>query len=479
MVRRLHHSGTSVPRGGRAAHEFSSAAYHARHPGLRLRRTRACPGRLRQGGPRRLPLLLVRRRHADPMSGSFGFEVLRRDPTTAARRGRMTTPHGVVATPAFMPVGTAGTVKGMTPEDLAALGFEMILGNAYHLALRPGEDIVRRLGGLHRFMAWPGSILTDSGGFQVLSLADRSSISDEGVAFRSHLDGSLLVMTPERSVAIQDALGSDIAMAFDDCPPLPAARGRLLDAVRRTSLWARRSRDAFPSDGRALFGIVQGGDDRAMRETSAGEITAMGFEGYAIGGVSVGESAERSRSIVQMTAPLLPDDRPRYLMGMGTPADLVEMMALGCDLFDCVLPTRNARNGMLFTSFGRLQIKRSEFAADPRPVDESCGCLVCSRFSRAYLRPLYVAGEILSMRGNTLHNLHQYADLMRRARAAIEAGRYAGFLADFRARAAAAGDVTPEGEGAAGREEPLRPGGGRKGRGTHRSPASIAEAPSE
>ena len=391
----------------------------------------------------------------------IGFEVLARD--GAARRGRLATAHGTIDTPVFMPVGTAGTVKAMTPEDLVSLGFEMVLGNTYHLALRPGEEIVRRLGGLHRFMGWDGSILTDSGGFQVLSLADLRSISDEGVAFRSHLDGSLLEMTPERSMAIQDLLGSDIAMAFDDCPPLPSGRDRIVQAVRRTTLWARRSRAAFPADGRALFGIVQGGDDRGLREQSVAEITALGFEGHAIGGVSVGESAELSRSIVAMTAGHLPEERPRYLMGMGTPADLVEMIALGCDLFDCVLPTRNARNGTLFTASGRLQIKRREFAADPRPVDETCRCPVCRRFSRAYLRHLYVAGEILSMRLNTLHNLHQYADLMRRARSAIDSGKYLRFLEEFRQQRTAGGGTCPDGESMAGRDVPERRGG-RRGR---------------
>src|SRR2546422_7957436 len=244
-------------RRGRDAHQFPPAAHVAPDPGVRLRRAPAGPVRLRQGGRRRLPLLLVRRRHANPVSGRFAFQVLKRDPGTGARRGRMTTQHGEVETPAFMPVGTAGTVKAMTPQDLANLRFDLILGNAYHLALRPGEDVVRRLGGLHRFMGWEGSILTDSGGFQVLSLADRRAISDDGVAFRSHLDGSLLTMTPERSLSIQDALGSDIVMAFDDCPPLPSGLERLLEAVRRTTLWARRSRDAFPGNGRAQFGIIQ------------------------------------------------------------------------------------------------------------------------------------------------------------------------------------------------------------------------------
>ncbi|HEU4401078.1 MAG TPA: tRNA guanosine(34) transglycosylase Tgt [Candidatus Polarisedimenticolia bacterium] len=368
------------------------------------------------------------------MSGRFAFRLLARDPRTAARRGQIATSHGTIETPAFMPVGTAGTVKAMTPEDLVGVGFEMLLGNTYHLALRPGEEVIRRLGGLHRFMHWERSILTDSGGFQVMSLAERRTISDDGVVFRSHLDGAPLAMTPERSMAIQEALGSDIAMAFDDCPPLPSDRPRLEAAVARTSLWARRCREVFPADGRALFGIVQGGDDTALRQQSAATITALGFEGHAIGGVSVGESADLSRAVVARTVPLLPADRPRYLMGMGTPADLVEMVALGCDLFDCVLPTRNARNGTLYTATGRLQIKRREFLEDPRPIDETCGCAVCRHYSRAYLRHLYLAGEILSMRLNTLHNLYQYAALMSGVRQAIEAGRYEAFLGEFRAR---------------------------------------------
>jgi queuine tRNA-ribosyltransferase len=378
------------------------------------------------------------------MSG-FGFTVLRRDPGTAARSGRMTTRHGVVETPVFMPVGTAGSVKAMTPEEVAGLGFEMILANTYHLALRPGEETVRRLGGLHRFMNWRGSILTDSGGFQVLSLADRRAITDDGVVFRSHLDGSEFRMTPERSMAIQTALGSDVAMAFDDCPALPSDPARLRDAVRRTTAWAERCRRAWPDDGGALFGIVQGGDDGALRAESAAAIRALGFDGYAIGGVSVGESAGLSREVVTATVPLLPEDRARYLMGMGTPADLVVLIGCGIDLFDCVLPTRNARNGSLFTSTGRIQIKRAEFRDDPNPVDAECGCETCRHYSRAYLRHLYMAGEILGLRLNTLHNLHHYAETIRRARRAIDEGRYASFRDAFLARcsegAGQAGDV--------------------------------------
>ncbi len=374
------------------------------------------------------------------MSDSFSFTVLSRDRVTAARRGRIATRHGRIETPAFMPVGTAGTVKGMTPEDLTDLGFEMILGNAYHLAVRPGEEVIRQLGGLHRFMHWEGPILTDSGGYQVMSLAERRSIRDAGVIFRSHLDGARIEMTPERSMAIQEALGSDIAMAFDDCPALPSDRPRVEEAVRRTSTWARRSRDAFPADGRALFGIVQGGAERDLREASAESIRAIGFDGYAIGGVSVGESVDESLATAAMTVPLLPIDRPRYLMGMGTPRDLVEMMALGIDLFDCVLPTRNARNGTLFTSTGRIQIKRSEYTRDPGPLDPECVCPTCRHYSRAYLRHLFVSREILAMRLNTLHNLHHYATLMRAARRAIEEGAYGAFLDSHRAAAAARGE---------------------------------------
>ena len=385
---------------------------------------------------------------------AFRFTILARDGKTAARRGRIETPHGSVETPAFMPVGTAGTVKAMTPDEVAGLGFEMILGNTYHLALRPGEQVVRRLGGLHRFMDWPKSILTDSGGFQVLSLAERRDIDDDGVAFRSHLDGSLLRMTPERSMEIQEALGSDVVMAFDDCPPLPSPRERLVAAVDRTTRWAQRCRDRFPQDGRALFGIVQGGDQKDLRERSAAAIQAVGFDGYAIGGVSVGESAALSRDVVRLTAPMLPTSRARYLMGMGTPLDLVEMIGLGIDLFDCVLPTRNARNGSLFTSTGRVQIKRAEYRDDERPLDEACGCETCRRYSRAYLRHLFVSGEILGLRLNTLHNLHHYARLTADARRAIEEGRYAAFQAE---RCAGTSEEIPS-EGAPGAVADLRDG---------------------
>ncbi|HUD72852.1 MAG TPA: tRNA guanosine(34) transglycosylase Tgt [Dongiaceae bacterium] len=387
------------------------------------------------------------------------FELLARDPGTAARRGRLSTAHGAVETPAFMPVGTAGTVKAMTPEEVAGLGYTMILGNTYHLALRPGEAVVARLGGLHRFMNWERGILTDSGGFQVLSLADRRAIDDDGVDFRSHLDGALLRMTPERSMEIQAALGSDVAMAFDDCPALPSPPERLREAVRRTTAWARRSRDAFDPPDRALFGIVQGGDDAALRAESAAAIVGMGFEGHAIGGVSVGESAAASRAVVAATAPLLPEAKPRYLMGMGTPADLVAMIGHGIDLFDCVLPTRNARNGSLFTATGRILIKQAGHRDDDRPIDATCDCEACRRYSRAYLRHLYMAGEILGLRLNTMHNLAHYARTMRDARRAIEAGNYAAFRDAFMERLAAGADGDDAASAGPGREVAGDPGG--------------------
>ncbi len=350
------------------------------------------------------------------------FEILAREPGGAARRGRLHTSRGPVDTPAFMPVGTRGAVRGLRPEEVAASGAQMLLANTYHLYLRPGSEVVQALGGLHRFMNWPGPILTDSGGYQVYSLASMRRIEDDAVVFRSHLDGSLHRFTPEDSLAVQAALGSDVVMVLDECPALPARGGDLERAVERTRLWAARSRDAWRGPG-ALFGIVQGGTDAALREKSARDIVAMGFDGHAIGGVSVGEERQRARQVAARTAALLPEERPRYLMGVGTPADIVEAVRAGIDLFDCVLPTRNARNGMLFTRAGRLNIQREEFRLDPRPIEEGCECPACRSYSRAYLRHLYLAGEMLSGILNTHHNLHYYQRLMREVRTAIEAGR--------------------------------------------------------
>ncbi|MGD8376221.1 MAG: tRNA guanosine(34) transglycosylase Tgt [Acidobacteriota bacterium] len=357
---------------------------------------------------------------------SLSFRILHADPGCRARCGELRTEHGTVATPSFMPVGTQGTVKAMSPRELQDLGAEMILGNTYHLLLRPGPDVIRELGGLHRFAAWPRAILTDSGGYQVFSLAALRRIEEEGVVFRSHLDGSEHRLTPERSIRVQAALGADVSMALDICPPFGASRREVEAAVATTTRWAARSREAA-APGQAVFGIVQGGVYEDLRERSAAELLPLDFPGYAIGGMSVGEPAADLRRVASFTADLLPDHRPRYVMGMGTPEDLLELVGMGIDLFDCVLPTRNARNGTLFTSRGRVSIKRAEHARDGGPLDEACGCYTCRTFSRAYLRHLFRSGEILAARLHTLHNLHYYLELMRRARAAIVDGRFCAF----------------------------------------------------
>lgn len=358
----------------------------------------------------------------------FAFDVHARD--GAARRGRLTTPHGVVDTPAFMPVGTQGAVKAVTTAELSTCGAQMVLANTYHLHLRPGHELIRDLGGLHRFMNWNGPILTDSGGFQVFSMRGLRTLDEDGVTFRSHIDGSLHRLTPESSMEIQSALGSDIAMAFDECPPLPAAAEAVEGAVDRTTRWARRSRDAYRGPG-VPFGIVQGGTDKTLRERSAAEISALDFSGYAIGGVSVGEPPEKIAEVARVTAPLLPETRPRYLMGVGRPEDLVEAVTAGVDLFDCVLPTRNARNGTLFTSEGKVNIKREAYRSDPGPLDPACPCETCRQYSRAYLRHLYVSNEILASRLNTIHNLTFYAGVMAGLRDAIADGTLAAFREAF------------------------------------------------
>jgi len=368
----------------------------------------------------------------------FGFEVVGR--CGDARRGILRTPRGVVSTPAFMPVGTAGTVKAVTPEELCECGAEIILANTYHLYLRPGHEVVAELGGLHAFMNWSGPILTDSGGFQVLSLAGLNRVDEEGVHFRSHLDGSAHLLTPESSMEIQAALGSDIAMVLDVCPALPASRDEIEQAVLRTTRWARRCRDAWTGNG-VPFGIVQGGTFPELRERSAADLLELDFPGYAIGGVSVGETPGAIAAIVRSTAGLLPDDRPRYLMGVGLPRDLVHAVSAGLDLFDCVMPTRNARNGTLFTSRGRVNIKRASYRRDARPLDENCRCDACRRYSRAYLRHLFLSREILGCRLNTIHNLTYYLGLLRRMREAIAVGEFERFRREF--------DASPENEGRA------------------------------
>ncbi|VUZ84213.1 queuine tRNA-ribosyltransferase [Candidatus Methylomirabilis lanthanidiphila] len=359
------------------------------------------------------------------------FELLKIDTATGARRGRLTTPHGTVETPVFMPCGTGGTVKALTPHELEIEGVQLALCNTYHLYLRPGHRLIEKLGGLHRFMAWSGSILTDSGGFQVYSLAQLRRISDEGVSFRSHLDGSLHVLSPELAIQIQQSLGADIIMPLDECAPYPSTIDYLQRSLELTLQWAERSRAAHPNGQPALFGIVQGGTDKALREQAATALQQIGFDGYALGGLAVGEPKAVMYETVAHVTPLLPADRPRYLMGVGTPEDLVENVMRGVDMFDCVMPTRHGRTGSLFTSLGRINIKGAVYASDERPPDLDCDCYTCRHFSRAYLRHLFMAGEILGLRLNTLHNLHFYVTLMRQIRQAIEDGSLAAFRTRF------------------------------------------------
>ena len=348
-----------------------------------------------------------------------------------ARRGRLTTAHGTVETPVFMPCGTYGTVKGMTPRMLAEVGTQILLGNTFHLMLRPGDQAVRALGGLHEFMQWPGPILTDSGGYQVFSLRELREVSDRGVAFRSPINGDAVELTPERSIEVQHNLGSDIVMSFDECTPYPATAAEAEASMRLSMDWARRGRerhgDRVHHGGRTslLFGIVQGGMYPHLRSESLAELVAVGFDGYAIGGLSVGEPKAEMDAVLDHVAPAMPAEAPRYLMGVGTPADLVRGVTLGIDMFDCVLPTRNARNGYLFTSRGVVKIRNAAHRSDRGPVDEACACYTCGNFSRAYLHHLDRCGEMLGGMLMTIHNLHYYHDLMRRLREAIEAGTLA------------------------------------------------------
>jgi queuine tRNA-ribosyltransferase len=361
---------------------------------------------------------------------SLGFEVLGRDGT--ARRGRLVTAHGVVDTPVFMPVGSAGTVKAMTPEGVAATGARIVLGNTYHLMLRPGAERIARLGGLHRFMNWPYAILTDSGGFQVMSLAARRTIAEAGVTFRSHLDGSLYELTPERSVAIQHLLGADITMALDECTPHPSPRETVESSMQLTMRWAERSRRAFiDRPGHGIFGIIQGGIDPNLRLRSAAAAIDIGFDGYAVGGLAIGEGQQTMFAVLDATVPALPEDRPRYLMGVGKPGDLVGAVMRGIDMFDCVLPTRSGRTAQAFTRHGTVNLRNARHADDPAPLDSECRCPACTGHSRAYLHHLTRAGEILGSMLLTAHNLQYYADLIAAMRAAIETSSFAAFAAAF------------------------------------------------
>ena len=375
------------------------------------------------------------------MAAGFGFTVSAID--GAARAGVISTPRGQVRTPAFMPVGTAATVKAMLPESVAATGADILLGNTYHLMLRPTAERIARLGGLHRFMNWDRPILTDSGGFQVMSLANLRKMNEEGVRFKSHIDGSAHHLTPERSMEIQRLLGSDIVMAFDECPALPATDAVVAASMRRSMRWAARSREAFGArPGHALFGIMQGGVTRELREESAAALREIGFEGYAVGGLAVGEGQEAMFGVLDYAPGLLPDDKPRYLMGVGKPDDIVGAVERGIDMMDCVLPSRSGRTGQAFTRRGVVNIKNARHMDDPRPLDEACSCPACRSYSRAYLHHVFRAQEIIASMLITWHNLHYYQELMAGLRGAIGAGQLAAFVRGFHALRAE-GDIEP------------------------------------
>ncbi len=362
------------------------------------------------------------------------FRVRHRESRTAARVGQLQTTHGVIDTPTFMPVGTQASVKGISPEELREIGSQMILANAYHLYLRPGHELIRDLGGLHKFMAWDGPILTDSGGYQVMSLAENCTVTDDGAVFKSHLDGSLHHITPERSMEIQEAIGADVAMVFDECLAYPSTREAVKPSVQRTTAWARRCRDVHRRPDQALFGIVQGAYYPDLRQKSAREIVSIGFDGYAIGGVSVGEGKALMYEMVDQASAELPDLSPRYLMGVGLPEDLVECVARGIDLFDCVAPTRHGRTGWLYTATGRIQIKNAKHTHEEEPIDATCGCYTCQRFSRAYLRHLFMTRELFGLRLNTIHNIYMLTQLMLEIREAITRDQLDAFRVAFYAR---------------------------------------------
>jgi queuine tRNA-ribosyltransferase len=368
------------------------------------------------------------------MAGShiiLDFKVLHRCASSRARICRLETAHGGFETPAFIPVGTQGSVKALSPEDLEEAGIKIILANTYHLYLRPGHAVVEKLGGLHAFMNWKGPILTDSGGYQVYSLAKLRSISEQGVTFQSHIDGSRHFLGPKEAMEIQRALSGDIIMAFDECAPYPSDYDYVLNSVRLTSLWAEKCLEQKRGETQDVFGIIQGGVYLDLRERSARDLIEMGFDGYAFGGLSVGEDMETRYRIIRETIGFLPDDKPVYLMGVGTPEDIVEVVPLGLDMFDCVMPTRNARNGTLFTSRGKVTIKNASYAEDAGPVDEDCSCYTCSHYSKAYLRHLFMANELLAYRLNSIHNIYYYAHLMESIRNAIRDNRYEEFKDSF------------------------------------------------
>jgi len=361
----------------------------------------------------------------------FQFDLIKQDSKTSARLGKMITPHGMVHTPAFMPVGTQGTVKSMLPEEIKNCGAEIILGNTYHLYLRPGHETIKKLGGLHRFMNWPDPILTDSGGFQVYSLGALRKITPDGVMFRSHIDGSKHFLSPQKAIEIQEALGSDIMMCLDECTPYPATLSQTKESLTLTVKWAQLCRTAKSSVDQALFGIIQGGTYLDLRKQAVEQTAVLGFDGYALGGVSVGEPKEIMYEITDSITPLLPADKPRYLMGVGTPQDIVFGVSCGIDMFDCVIPTRCARHGLLFTNSEKIVIKNSRWRECNDPLDETCDCYTCKNYSRAYLRHLYVAGEILAMVLNTIHNVRYYMRLLEQIRAALKEGHFLEFKNDF------------------------------------------------
>jgi queuine tRNA-ribosyltransferase len=375
--------------------------------------------------------MIGRSRRTRGRSVSLQFELLATD--GAARAGRITTAHGTIDTPVFMPVGTYGSVKAMSPQELQDLGAQIVLGNTFHLWLRPGLEVIGAHGGLHRFMAWPGPILSDSGGFQVFSLGALRQISEDGVKFQSPVNGDACFLTPEESMRIQRVLASDIVMVFDECTPYPASVEQARASMQLSARWAERSRAAHEGNPNALFGIVQGGTYEGLRDESLERLTRIGFDGYAIGGLSVGEPKADMMRIIGHTAPRLPSDKPRYLMGVGTPRDIVEAVAAGIDMFDCVLPTRNARNGWLYTSAGVVKLRNARYRDDTGPLDPACDCYTCRNFTRAYLHHLQRVNEILGARLNTIHNLHYYLELMRRIRTAIRGGAFGRFAVGVRA----------------------------------------------